>query len=171
MMKQATRKPESRDENPRNRNPANPRAMDMSAWTQNPFDASHVSIPSFNALARAVPAESADSNRYANTWSWPKSNQTCKTSGKRVAPLEISQTEATISNREYRATIAFAANTNLKASKSNQRGEEEPRELVSMKTAEAREKEKEARRKTKMRELKRRSFCTESVEWKGVEVW
>lgn len=148
-MKQTTRKPESRDENPRNRNPANPKAIAMSAWTQNPFDAVHVSIL-FSAFARAVPAEFADRRRYANTytiialnlfqfnlviikkrkkkksrererergnvnftWSWPKSNQTCKISGKRVAPLDISQTEATISNREYTATIAFAANTNL----------------------------------------------------------
>lgn len=38
----------------------------------------------------------------------------------------------------------------LKASKSYQRGELEPLELVSMKTAAAREKEKATRRKTKM---------------------
>jgi hypothetical protein len=97
---------------------------------------------SFNVLAIDVPAALADNSRYANTctsvtttvtthkerieelidrklwsmlltWSWPKSNQTCNASGKSVAPLEISQTEAHISNREYRATIAFAATTNL----------------------------------------------------------
>ncbi|KAJ6892207.1 hypothetical protein NC651_025415 [Populus alba x Populus x berolinensis] len=47
------------------------------------------------------------------TWSWPKSNQTWQISGKSVAFLEISQTEAAISNREYMATIAFAATTYL----------------------------------------------------------
>lgn len=38
--------------------------------------------------------------------------------------------------------------------------------LVSMKTEEASEKEKEMRRKTRMRELKRRSLCSATVEWK-----
>jgi hypothetical protein len=54
----------------------------------------------------------------------------------------------------------------LKASKSYQCGEGEARQLVIMKTEEAREKQKAARRKTRMRELKRRSFCTVTVEWK-----
>ena len=54
----------------------------------------------------------------------------------------------------------------LKASKSYQCGEGEARQLVIMKTEEAREKQKVARRKTRMRELKRRSFCTVTVEWK-----
>jgi len=38
--------------------------------------------------------------------------------------------------------------------------------LVSTKTEEAREKEKETRRKTRMRELKRRSLCSATVDWK-----
>ena len=66
----------------------------------------------------------------------------------------------------------------LKASKSYQRGESdpEPRELVIMKTAEAREKQKVDKRKTRMRELKRFSFWTETVEWKwwwgvGIRAW
>lgn len=165
-MKQTTRKPESREENPRNRNPANPNAIEMSDWTQNAFVAVHVLV-FLSVLAISVPAEFADTNRYANTWSWPKSNQTCKLSGKRVVSLEISQTEATISKREYTATIAFAASTNLKASKSYQCGEEEERVLVViMKTEEVREKQKAARRKRRMRELKRRSLCTVTVEWK-----
>ena len=66
-MKQATRKPESRDEKPRNRNPTKPRAMATSACMQNAFQAVHVSLP-FKTLANAVPAESADSNKYANTY-------------------------------------------------------------------------------------------------------
>lgn len=65
-MKQTTRNPESRDENPRNRNPANPKAIEMSDWTQKPFLAVHVSVP-LSALAIAVPAEFADSSMYANT--------------------------------------------------------------------------------------------------------
>lgn len=164
-MKQTTLNPESKDDNPRNINPANPNAIEMSDCTQKAFVSVHVS-EFLKVLAISVPAEFADSNRYANTWSWPKSNQTCRTSGKRVMSLEISQTEATISKREYTATIAFAANTNLKASKSYQCGEGEARQLVIMKTEEAREKQKAARRKTRMRELKRRSFCTVTVEWK-----
>lgn len=55
----------------------------------------------------------------------------------------------------------------LKASKSYQCGEDEERELVViMKTEEVREKQKAARRKRRMRELKRRSLCTVTVEWK-----
>lgn len=134
------------------------------------------------------------------TWSWPKSNQTWYTSGNRVTPLEISQTEAPISKHEYRATIAFAAKTNLqkqwiqsstksplavqqkgggkekvhthlKASKSYQRGEFEPRELVSIKTAAAREKQKDASRRTRINVLNRFSFCTKTVDWKlGFEI-
>lgn len=38
--------------------------------------------------------------------------------------------------------------------------------LVSMKMEEAREKEKEVRRKTRLSELKRRSLCSATVEWK-----
>ncbi|KAK8562100.1 hypothetical protein V6N12_049151 [Hibiscus sabdariffa] len=34
--------------------------------------------------------------------------------GKKVAPVEISQTEIPISNSEYRATIVFSAKTNLR---------------------------------------------------------
>ena len=66
IMKQTTRKPESREENPRNRNPANPNAIEMSDWTQNAFVAVHVSV-FLSVLAISVPAEFADSNRYANT--------------------------------------------------------------------------------------------------------
>lgn len=54
------------------------------------------------------------------TWSWPKSNQTWTTSGKTVAPLEISQTDAPTSKSEYNATTAPATATNL-YSKKNQR--------------------------------------------------
>ncbi|KAM1406572.1 hypothetical protein ACFX15_001229 [Malus domestica] len=67
MMKQAIRKPERRDEKPRNRNPTKPNAIAMSTCMQNAFHALHVSIP-FKTLANAVPAESADSNRYANAY-------------------------------------------------------------------------------------------------------
>lgn len=38
--------------------------------------------------------------------------------------------------------------------------------MVSMKTEEASENEKEVRRKTRMSELKRRSLCSATVEWK-----
>ena len=38
--------------------------------------------------------------------------------------------------------------------------------LVSMKTEEAREKEKELRRNTRISKLKRRSLCSATVEWK-----
>jgi hypothetical protein len=38
--------------------------------------------------------------------------------------------------------------------------------VVSMKIEEASENEKEVRRKTKMSELKRRSLCSATVEWK-----
>lgn len=115
-MKQTSLNPDNNDVNPRNRNAAYPNATAMSVCTQNELLTVHVSM-SFNVLAIDVPAALADNSKYANTWSWPKSNQTCNASGKSVAPLEISQTEAHISNREYRATIAFAATTNLKVSK------------------------------------------------------
>jgi hypothetical protein len=65
-MKLTTRNPESRDENPRNRNPANPNAIEMSDWMQKAFVAVHVSVP-LSAFSIAVPAEFADSSRYANT--------------------------------------------------------------------------------------------------------
>lgn len=81
-----------------------------------------------------------------------------------VEPREISQTEATISNNEYTATIAFAATTNRKAPKSYQRGE--PGLVASMNTAAERAKQKAARRKKKINVLKRRSLRSERVEWK-----
>lgn len=164
-MKQTSLNPDNNDVNPRNRNDAYPNAIAMSVCTQNELLTVHVSI-SFSVLAIDVPAALADNSRYAKIWSWPKSNQTCKTSGKSVAPLEISQTEADISNREYVATIAFEATTNLKVSKWYQRGESPVREVASMKIEEARENEKEVRRKTRMSELKRRSLCSATVEWK-----
>lgn len=65
-MKQATRNPDNKDETPINKNPANPNATDISDCRQNAFAAVHVSVP-FSVLASSVPAESADSNRYAKT--------------------------------------------------------------------------------------------------------
>lgn len=53
----------------------------------------------------------------------------------------------------------------LKASKSTQVAEPE-RELVAMKTAEAKEKQKAERRRARIRALRRRSFWTETVDWK-----
>lgn len=67
IIKQTTRKPDSRDENPKNRNPPYPKAMAMSDCTQNALSSVHVSVR-FSVLASAVPAASADSNRYANTY-------------------------------------------------------------------------------------------------------
>lgn len=148
---------------PKNKNPAKPKTIAISDCTQNALLSVHVS---FSVLASSVPAVFADNSRYANTWSWPKSNQTWQISGKSVAFLEISQTEAAISNREYMATIAFAAKTYLNASKLYQWRESDPLEFVSMKTAEASEKQKAANRKTRMSELNRFSFCTDTVDWK-----
>ncbi|KAK9019413.1 hypothetical protein V6N11_053937 [Hibiscus sabdariffa] len=57
-----TRKPDSNDDNPRNKNPAKPNATEISDCTQNEAAAVHVSVP-FNVCAAAVPAESADNNK------------------------------------------------------------------------------------------------------------
>lgn len=114
-MKETTRKPVRSEVKPRNRNAAYPKAMAMSVCTQNALLALHVSI-SFSVLAIDVPAALADNSRYANTWSCPKSNHICNTSGNSVTPREISHTDAPISNTEYTATIALAARKNLKVS-------------------------------------------------------
>lgn len=66
-MKQTTRNPERSDDSPRNRNPANPKAMDMSVWTQNALLDVHLSVL-FIVRASSVPVESADSNRYVKTY-------------------------------------------------------------------------------------------------------
>lgn len=66
MRKQATRKPDIKEEKLRNMKPANPKAMEMSDCTQNELVAVHVSVP-LNVLANAVPADPADRSRYANT--------------------------------------------------------------------------------------------------------
>lgn len=166
-MKLATRKPDNIEEIPMKMKPANPKAMEMFDWMQNVLLTVQVSV-SFKVRANVAPAELADSNTYANTWSWPKSNQTCMISGKIVEALKISQIEAPISNSEYNATIEFATATNLYASKSCQRGKSEPLELVNMKIAAAREKQKAANRKTRISILKRRSLCIETVDWNRV---
>lgn len=62
MIKHATRKPESREENARNRKPANPSAMEMYDCTQNAFSDVHVSV-SLRFRASDVPAAFADSTR------------------------------------------------------------------------------------------------------------
>lgn len=168
--KHTTRKPDNKEEKLKNINPANPKATEISDWTQNALLAVHVSL-SFNVRANAVPAESADNNMYAKTWSWLKSNQTCTISGRTVVPLDISQTEAPISNSEYNATIPAAIATNLNASKWYHRRESEseseppPWELANMKIAEASEKQKAANRKMSIKMLNRRFFWTETVEW------
>lgn len=67
-MKQTSRKPESSEDKPRNKNPANPRAMDMSDCTQNAPLSVHVLVSlTFRDRASSVPAEFADINIYANT--------------------------------------------------------------------------------------------------------
>lgn len=66
IMKQTTRKPDSRDDNPINKNPAKPKATEISDCTQNEFESVHVGVP-LSVFANAVPAESADNNKYANT--------------------------------------------------------------------------------------------------------
>lgn len=66
IRKQATRKPDVKEEKPRNRNPANPRAIEMSDCTQNALVVVHVSLP-FSIFTNAVPAEFADSSMYAKT--------------------------------------------------------------------------------------------------------
>lgn len=65
-MKQTTLNPDSNDEIIRNKNPANPKAIAISDWMQNALLAVHVAIP-LSCLAISVPAESADSNKYAKT--------------------------------------------------------------------------------------------------------
>lgn len=65
-MKHTTLNPDIKQDNPKNKNPANPNAMEMFDCMQNALLALHVSIP-LSALANAVPAEFADTNRYANT--------------------------------------------------------------------------------------------------------
>ena len=66
IKKQATRKPDIKDEKPRKRKPANPRDIEMSDCTQNALVAVHVSAP-FSVFANAVPAEFADTSMYAKT--------------------------------------------------------------------------------------------------------
>ncbi|KAL6957145.1 hypothetical protein U1Q18_026132 [Sarracenia purpurea var. burkii] len=66
MMKETTRNPESSEDSPKQRNPANPKAMEISDWTQKALLAVHVSV-AFIVRDNAVPAESADSNKYAKT--------------------------------------------------------------------------------------------------------
>lgn len=147
-MKHTTLNPDSNAEIIRDKKPANPNATAMSDWMQNPLFAVHVATL-LSCLAISVPAESADSNKYAKTWSWLKSNQTWQNSGKMVEPREISQAEASISNNEYTATIAFAATTNRKAPKSYHRGESDLAAIMN--TAAESAKQKAARRTTKMR--------------------
>ena len=60
--------------------------------------------------------------------------------------------------------MALAIATNRKASKSYQLGEFETREVENIKMAAAREKHREANRKIRIKMLKRRSFCSETVE-------
>lgn len=86
-------------------------------------------------------------------------------SGKTVVPFKISQIEAPISANEYTATIPFAATTTLRVVKSAQESELEE-ELVAMKMVEARQKQKETKRKMRIRVLNLRSFSKETVEWK-----
>lgn len=85
MMKQAIRKPDSMQENPRNRKPTNPRAIATSAWMQNAFfEAAHVPEP-FSVLASSAPADPADSSIYANTC-----NNRAQT---KLPTLQLSRTE------------------------------------------------------------------------------
>lgn len=66
IRKQATRKPDIKEDKLRKINPANPKAIEMSDCTQNELVDVHVSVP-LNVFTRAVPADPADSSRYAKT--------------------------------------------------------------------------------------------------------
>nr|GMC65624.1 hypothetical protein Iba_chr02dCG15870 [Ipomoea batatas] len=66
ITKQTTRKPESKEDEPKNTNPANPRAIEMYDCTQKALSAAQVPA-SLIVRANAAPAASIDSNRYAKT--------------------------------------------------------------------------------------------------------
>lgn len=67
IIKLTTRKPDKSEEKPRNMNPANPKAIEISDCTQNELLTVQVSI-SLNVRTNDVPADPAESNMYAKTY-------------------------------------------------------------------------------------------------------
>lgn len=67
ITKEATLNPEIKDDIPKNKNPTNPKPIEISDCTQNTLLVVHVSI-SLIVRTNSVPVEFADSNKYANTY-------------------------------------------------------------------------------------------------------
>ncbi|PKU87646.1 hypothetical protein MA16_Dca009818 [Dendrobium catenatum] len=69
-------------------------------------------------------------------------------------------------------TIELAARTKRKLGKCSQEGEPwEREELEAMNIAAASEKQNAAKRRRRIRALRRRSFCSETVDWNGIWRW